>query len=73
LFNQAGGSQLADWSSRYDIPIPATETTVQLRRAPVLPVSVLPQETEESSDSENGDEDETTRQPNWHTYNCGKR
>ncbi|EFX67968.1 hypothetical protein DAPPUDRAFT_115006 [Daphnia pulex] len=71
LFNQAGGLQLADWSSRYDIPIPATETTVQLRRAHVLPV--LPQETEESSDSENENEDETTRLPNWHTYNCGKR
>ena len=69
VFNEAAGSQLQDWSSRYDAPIPAREPSFQLRRAPVVPAELI-----EGSSSESEAEEYPAKLPNWHIINsCGER
>ncbi len=64
--------QLVDWSSRYDIPIPLREDTVELRQlaiAPALVAPVAPLVPYDSSD----DEDVVDKPYNWHILDSALR
>jgi len=63
--------QLVDWSSRYDIPVPLREDTVELlQRVVTLVVQVAALVPYDSSDD---DDVETDDQYNWHVLDAAMR
>jgi hypothetical protein len=64
--------QLVDWSSRYDIPIPLREDTVELRQLAIAPAPVAPVAPLVPYDS--SDEDDVVDEPyNWHILDSALR
>ncbi|EFX78059.1 hypothetical protein DAPPUDRAFT_105562 [Daphnia pulex] len=64
--------QLAEWRSRYDIPVPIREDTVELRQRAVIPVAqTVPLVPYDSSDDDREDVDD--EQYNWHVLDSALR
>ncbi len=64
--------QLVNWSSRYDIPIPIREYTVELRQLAVAPAPVAPEAPLVPNDSLD-DGDVVVEPYNWHALDSALR
>jgi hypothetical protein len=69
IISPSDHQQLVDWSSRYDVPLPLREDTVELRPRDVAPHAVRPLVPYDSSD----EDDEVDEPFKWHTLESALR